>query len=1063
MAVNLPRLAVLVGPAGIGKTRFLLENFSRLVQESDNPFRQDVLLILPTAEHRERMVDLMLRKEGSGFFGERVTTLSRLMKEFLKAGDLSWATDVERRFLLTEILAEKGGAYFQEVATFPGFLEKMNDFVGELKESLISLEEFRKGVGKLKKSFPDTAEKYETLLAIYETYERRLTALGYRDHRDALSLLKEIPSEKKGKTSLFRHLFLDGFFDFSPSQLEFLRWLSERSERVTLTLSVDPSRKAEGLFEVPLETLKELEALGFEVVPFEGKTNERATSPELRQIEKNLFRENPNVGAPFMEPTGAINAALPHSKTCRAPTLMILEATGIRGEVEMIAREIRKRVRGGNLNFSDIAVILRRIGEYQEMIRTVFREFEIPVEIHERERLRDTSLARTAASFFRILLDDWKREDLFNFLKSSYVDRNYAHVCSLEIRSLDLGIVGGRERWLKEIGDPLFDKIAGCQEKAQEERPVNEWIRFTRDFLRSFGLTKIPFETDEATRRDFATLKRFESLLEEIRRALRAFRPVGPEAARARDISFKAFAREFLGLLEVDLFSLHDRDKNRVQVYDVSLSRQKEYKVVFLAGLLEKFFPAEIREDPILSDRERRVLGLKERLPRQALERYFFYLGLTRAREALVLSYPRFDLEGHEALPSFYVDEVKKLFSGELPKLSYPVSQSLPRLEDAVEEREVEAHLIEGLFKRGGGREKKERALTLGLYNRLLAKPSFQALFPRILFDTTAQIRDERIRAAFLPKGGIFNATSFQTYGGCPYRYFASRVLGLEEMEEGIDPREVGILLHEVLETYWRERVEKRKKELEDLEKAKAFVTEKLEALLKEKPLSGERKYRVELKVAEMKEWLSRMVEKEIEDESPLKPLAPRHFEFGFGFNPKEVDYLRLFDPHREDLKLRGKIDRIDVDPSGKYALVIDYKTGGQFHKKDLDFGTALQLPLYLLAAQKLLKLKPLAGMIYQIREAESTGFYAREGLEELGISKKSQNVLPKEDFDKVIERTVRFAFKYAEGITKAEIPVRPRNCDKNCPFPSVCRIEKWRLPFIYEELREEDKQSGII
>jgi ATP-dependent helicase/nuclease subunit B len=1044
VAVNLPRLAVLVGPAGIGKTRFLLENFSRLVQESDNPFRQDVLLILPTAEHRERMVDLMLRKEGSGFFGERVTTLSRLMQEFLKAGDFSWATDVERRFLLTEILAEKGGAYFQEVATLPGFLEKMSDFVGELKESLVSLEDLRKGVAKLKKTFPETAEKYETLLQIHEAYEKRLTALGYRDRRDALSLLKEIPAGKKGKAHRFRHLFLDGFFDFSPSQLEFLRWLSERSERVTLTLSVDPSRKEEGLFEIPFETLKELEALGFEVVPFEGKTNERATSPELRQIEANLFREEAKAGA-----------------LSTPETLLILEATGIRGEVEMIAREIRKRVRAGNLNFSDIAVILRRIGEYQEMIRTVFRDFEIPVEIHERERLRDTALARTAASFFRVLLDDWKREDLFNFLKSSYVERNYGHVCSLEIRSLDLGIVGGRERWLKEIGDPLFDKIAGCQEKTQEERPVNEWIRFTRDFLRSFGLTKIPFETDEATRRDFATLKRFESLLEEIRRACL---PAGRQpSGQNRKMRFETFAREFLGLLEVDLFSLHDRDKNRVQVYDVSLSRQKEYKVVFLAGLLEKFFPAEIREDPILSDRERRVLGLKERLPRQALERYFFYLGLTRAREALVLSYPRFDLEGHEALPSFYVDEVKKLFSGELPKRSYPVSQSLPRLEDAVEEREVEAHLIEGLFKRGGAREKKARALTLGLYNRLLGRPSFQALFPRILFDTTAQIRDERIRAAFLPKGGIFNPTSFQTYGGCPYRYFASRVLGLEEMEEGIDPREVGILLHKVLETYWRERVEKKKKELEDLEKAKAFVTEKLEALLKEKPLSGERKYRVELKVAEMKEWLSRMVKKEIEEGSPLKPLAPRHFEFGFGFNPKEVDYLRLFDPHREDLKLRGKIDRIDVDPSGKYAVVIDYKTGGSFKRQDLEFGRALQLPLYLLAIQKLLKLKPVAGEIYKIRDAKSSGFYAKEALEEIGVKVRSKNVLSQKEFDQVIERAVRFAFKYADGITKAEIPVRPRDCDKNCPFPSVCRIEKWRLPFIYEELREEDKQSGII
>ena len=239
---TLPRLAVLVGPAGIGKTRFCLSYFSHLLHESKSPFTQDLLYLLPSAEHRERVIDLFLRKEKSGFFGERVSTLSRLMQGFLKGGDFLWATDVDRRYLLSEIVAEKAGAYFREAAAFPGFLEKMSDFVGELKESLISLEDFKKGVIKLKKASPEIQEKYEALLQIYETYEKRLAALDYRDHRDGLSLLKGITHEKKGKGLQFKHLFLDGFFDFSRSQLEFLRWLSERSEKVTLTLTVDPSR-----------------------------------------------------------------------------------------------------------------------------------------------------------------------------------------------------------------------------------------------------------------------------------------------------------------------------------------------------------------------------------------------------------------------------------------------------------------------------------------------------------------------------------------------------------------------------------------------------------------------------------------------------------------------------------------------------------------------------------------------------------------------------------------------------------------------------------------------------
>ena len=1089
---TLPRLAVLAGPAGIGKTRFCLENFVSLLQDHPDPFALDILYLLPTAEHRERMVDLALRKEASGFFGERITTLNRLMRSFLKGGDFALATNAERKFLLEEIIAEKAGNYFSSVLGSSGFLEKISDLIGELKESMISPKDFRQKVKDLQKLRPEMKEKYEGLLRMDEAYESKLESLGIRDHRDGLFLLKAgvhghaSSSAAEPRAPLhpsFRHLFIDGFFDFTPLQLEFVAWLAEGSERITLTMTSDLSLERKNLFKIPLETLNDLEKLGFQTVDLLSSKNHRVLSGgthgsaplqepnALAWVESHLFRSS-MVGA-------TPGDCSPVEGRVRGPapmdSLLILEATGVRGEVEMIAREIRHLIRVGTrchapLHFSDIAIILRRIGDYEGVLRAVFRDFKIPVEIHERERLRDAPLARTFASFFKILLDDWKREDLFNFLKSGYAiptspqglmdfaaaQKDYAEICSLELRGLDLGIVSGRERWLKEIGSPLFDTINAFHEKFQGEPTINEWIRLAEEAIQSFGFSRIPEVYEEKSRRDFAALKRLRSLLEEIRRS---------SLSRGKERkTFQVFARELLGLIEVDLFSLHDRDKNCVQVYDVSLARQKEYRVVFLGGLLEKYFPAEIREDPILSDEERRVVGLGERLPRQALERYFFYLGLTRAKEKVILSYPRFDLEGREALPSFYVEEVERLFSEPLPKRSYPVSQSLPRLEDVVEEREIEAHLVQRLFERRGAQDRKHRLLTLTLYNRLLEKPSFQALFPKLLFDPAAQIQDEKVRAAFLPQDSVFKPTGLETYGRCSYRYFASQVLHLEEREEGIDAAEVGTILHGVLEAYWRERVEHQKKDLEALTPAKNFVKEKLHELLKKSPLAGERRYRIELKIVQMEEWLSRMVEKEITDGSPLEPLRPRYLEFEFGFPKKgAASFLKLYDPMREDLKLRGKIDRIDIDPSGRYGLVIDYKTGGSFQRKDLDFGKALQLPLYLMAIQQLLKLKPLGGVIYQIRSAKHSGFFFREALEETGAQVNSRSLLGRKEFEEILKRAVRFSYQFAEGIKRAEIPVRPRDCDDFCPYSSVCRIEKWRLPFIYQEIREEDQKNEII
>ncbi len=1037
---SFPRLAALVGPAGIGKTQFCLENFSRLLQENKNPFSQDLLYILPTAEHRERIIDLILRKNMSGFLGERVVTLNRLMQGLLKAGDFYLATDAERRFLLRDILSQQTSGYFSTVREFPGFIEKTADFIGEMKESMVSLPNFREKISRLKKARPELADKYQSLLEIYEAYENRLEGLNLKDHRDGIFLLEG--QEKRPK---FRHLFIDGFFDFSLSQLGFLKWLAGCSDRITLTLSMDLSPERKTLFQIPGTTLKDLEKIGFEIVDFSKKENQRTSAAGLRHAERNLFSPHPS---PLPEGEGDKVQPSPSQGEgrVRVDSFLILEATGIRGEVEMIARQIRKIIRAERLNFSDVAVILRRVGEYESIIRTVFRQFGIPVEIHERERLGDAPLARTLASFFKILLRDWRREDLFNFLKSSYVETDYQEVCRLEMRALDLGILSGRERWQKEMGDPLFEKISRFQDRFSGEHSVDEFIRFTGEVIEGFALNQIPRIYEATARRDFATLTRLRSLLEEIRR--------GRAQPGAKQL-FDYFAQEFLGLIEVDLFSLHERDKNLVQVYDVSLARQKEYKVVFIAGLLEKYFPVEVREDPILSDEERRLVGLQEKLPRQALERYLFYIALTRAREKVILTYPRFDLEGHEALPSFYVDEIQRLFTTPIPKHSYPVSQSLPALEDVVEEREVQAHLVRRLWQRGLRNERSQRALTLALYNHFIEKESFQVFVRRLLFEPVARITDEAVRKAFLPKDEIFKPTGLETYGKCPYRYFASHVLQLEEKEEGIPATLAGTLLHEVLDCYWKERVTEGKKELADLETAKSFVKNKLEELMKEKPLSGDRRYRIELKIANMQDWLIGMIEKEIIHGSPLAPLRPGHFEYEFGFRK---DYLKLHDPFREDLKLRGKIDRIDVDPSGKYALVIDYKTGAEFKQSSLDFGIALQLPLYLIAAQQRLGLKPLGGQIYTINKAQAKGFYLKDATTELGIDLGRQSAFERKDFDQMIQRVVAFCFKYAEGIRKAEIPVKPRDCDNFCAFPSVCRIEKWKLRLIEREIMEEDK-----
>lgn len=1039
-----PNLILLVGPSGCGKTQICTEAFEKALNESQDLLADDLLFILPTAEHHARTIDVVLKRGLPGFFQRRITTFDRALKEFLKLGGLDFATDVTRRIILKEILNRAEFQYFKGTVDQTGLLELLGKMIVELKEYLISPDEFKTRLVSLQKRFPEFEFKYADLGKIYEAYERELKKRGLIDQRDSLKLLEEGLERGEFANPQLRRVWIDGFSDFSKLQLSFIEFLTRHADEVTVTLTLDTDPFRQALFQIVSETQTALEDIGFRKRRMEDK-NHRSSEKVLQHLERNLFREGKT------------------TKIQADPHLQVFEATGLSGEIEMIAREIKRLVRTNQYHFSDIAVLFRATDSYIAVIQSVFRKFEIPVEIHERQRLRTSPIARTLASFFRALLNDWNRKDIFNFLKSSYVKLRHHHdkgsykgdyelVCELELRALQKGIFKDRGYWIRSFPDSkAFKEIAHFEDQLLRLKNIGEFAQWVNALMNHFGLLDFPDSADEKTRTDREAARRIILLLEELKTKSKAWTEADP----------KGFVRELMTLMDVDLFSIHARDKNRVQIYNVSLARQKEYKVVFLAGLLEKQFPIQIKEDPLFSDRERRALNekgevLKERLPRQAFERYLFYLAATRAREHLILSYPRFNLEGKEALPSFYAEEVQALFEGELPGKKQHMTEVLPKLEDIATYEEAEEFVIKNIWSIPEGKQNHhENQAAFALCNHLMTQPGFRTLIRRLFEPIQGVIIDERVRSRFTPEQGVWSPTYLEEYAECSYRFFSHRLLGLESQTEGIDIKRRGIILHDVLEQFFRWKHGENKAGCHvNFDQARDFCMEKFRKLWEEEPLTGDRYYRVELERKKMQEMIVQILKVELVDQKPpIAGLVPAYFEY-------EFQNLILKGEARE-VVLRGKIDRIDVDPDGKYALVIDYKTGKQFKLNFLKNGTSLQLPFYLIAAREKLGLKPLGGHLYSLSKATSSGFHHQDHMAEAGLKTQKKNCFPEKEFDGLLKRSVRFAERFVEGIEHAEIPVRPRDCVSYCPYSAVCRIEKWRLEHIYRDIAEEDQKAA--
>ena len=88
-------------------------------------------------------------------------------------------------------------------------------------------------------------------------------------------------------------------------------------------------------------------------------------------------------------------------------------------------------------------------------------------------------------------------------------------------------------------------------------------------------------------------------------------------------------------------------------------------------------------------------------------------------------------------------------------------------------------------------------------------------------------------------------------------------------------------------------------------------------------------------------------------------------------------------------IRLRGKIDRIDLRDDGSRARALDYKTGKQprdVRDDSLAGGKALQLPLYILAAQQLLPktmVESASYLYFTLRGGYRTITFTRSALDE--------------------------------------------------------------------------------
>src|SRR5439155_23739920 len=130
--------------------------------------------------------------------------------------------------------------------------------------------------------------------------------------------------------------------------------------------------------------------------------------------------------------------------------LELIEAPDRRGEVDAVARRIRDALRAGR-RLRDVAVLVRDIDEYHELIAASFREHDIPFFVDRRRSATHHPLLQFTRSLFQIARQHWPHDAVMALLKSGLSGLTLDEAEELENYVLMHRIRGGAwaadERW----------------------------------------------------------------------------------------------------------------------------------------------------------------------------------------------------------------------------------------------------------------------------------------------------------------------------------------------------------------------------------------------------------------------------------------------------------------------------------------------------------------------------------------------------------------------------------------------------------------------------------------
>ncbi len=784
--------------------------YEKLLNEVKNGGRATVIVPDQYAFETEKNLYRACAAEGKAmlFSNISVRTFEKLADEVISkyAGGKKPADDITKNILMYRAVSEIYDSLtaFGKIALKPGFAPKMTSTVAMLKASGISADTFCKTIDAVKEDFRDSSpllfSKLSDISRIYSAYDALLSE-SYSDRLDSTSAAARLAAENgafKGES-----IYLDGFSDFSKSQMQFLFSMTDLADNMTFAFVSDNSEDCRDIFttvNICINALAEHSRNADKAVKGLDKLiceNERFVAPAIAAVSEGVF--------------GEMRA------DCDSEGVRVIRTDDVYSEADFIAAEIRRLVTEEGLRYNEIAVLSAEPAEYKTPIESAFDKYEIPLFCDTPESILHMPLVNLVLSLISTL-KSFTVESVLSYIKSGFIQKSDGkpltmrdindfedYIYEWDLKSENLrepfpalnGKAPRAEKIRADIVPPLLalkERVSGCTGD-EITKAICDFLfdevgiqRAVAAHCKASG-SELLTDSDKKLISSYQTLwNTMLEIFEALYKGLSGFKiSLADYHSLVRDICTAATLAKPPQVLDCVLAG------------DISRTRTGDVRVVFIAGANYERFPADDAGSGIFSEYEAELLGESimkigmNRKERYCYNRYLAYRALSIPTEKLYITYPMLDSACQKKAPSDVIALIRDIFDK-------PVIENAANFGDEFYCRSLRAAqqrfasvCSEDSARRATLKSALEKAGSGDFTDKLetLTRKRYTAY--------SHQLSPETAEALFRNK--TFSATKLEKLNQCRFRYFCENGLRIrEKARRSLSSMEIGNAVHYVLQ-----------------------------------------------------------------------------------------------------------------------------------------------------------------------------------------------------------------------------------------------------------------------